>query len=88
VIRSNDVVAERALRYRFTSRVAMLCECDDVSCDRIFLIGLEPYREARAEGVTLTAPGHAVTGAEPDERLEEYWVHRRRVDSGRGLAPA
>ena len=61
---SNDRIAEKAVQYRFVSRIPMLCECGDPDCERIVLIELDAYRQLRREpSATLTAPGHAVQAA-------------------------
>jgi hypothetical protein len=37
----------------------MLCECSDESCEQLFLIRIDEYRQVRREGDFLTAPGHS-----------------------------
>jgi dephospho-CoA kinase len=56
---SNDRIAEKAKRYRFVSRVPLLCECSDPACDEIVLVDLDRYEQIRRDGY-LTAPGHAL----------------------------
>jgi hypothetical protein len=72
--KSNERIAEKADRFRFVSRVPMLCECSDPNCEQIFLIELDRYREIQHAGY-LTLPEHAVTGAEPRLLENGYWQH-------------
>ncbi|HEY1370707.1 MAG TPA: hypothetical protein VGF23_26485 [Gaiellaceae bacterium] len=71
---SNELIARKAERYRFVSRVPMLCECSDPGCDAIFLIELDHYREASHDGY-LTAPGHGVESFQPERTHDTYWLH-------------
>ena len=71
---SNERIAARAQRYRFTSRVPMLCECSDESCGELFLISLDDYREARTRDLFLTVPEHVVEDAAPVGREADYWL--------------
>jgi hypothetical protein len=58
VRQANEEIAEKAERYRFRSRVPILCECSDPACTEIILIDLARYRLARRERDFLTVPGH------------------------------
>lgn len=84
---SNERISDRAERYRFVSRVPLLCECSDPDCEGIFLIGLNAYREIRGDGF-LTLPGHSVDGHNPTDRTEQYWQHSSSATAvtGRGAA--
>jgi hypothetical protein len=82
---SNDHIAERAVRLHFVSRVPMLCECGDVRCQSIILIGLGRYEELRTKGF-LTAPDHPMEGAEPALREDGFWL-QRRADGGERRQP-
>lgn len=82
----NDRIAGRAEQLRFVSRVPMLCECGNPSCSQMVLIGLDDYREARANGhCYLTAPEHCLDGVTVEAKLPGYWLLRRRRASGRRL---
>lgn len=59
---SNERIAVQAERYRFTTRVPMLCECSDPACRELVLIRLGGYRRTRRDTGFLTAPGHAAAG--------------------------
>lgn len=77
---SNDRIAEQASRYRFVSRVPMLCECGDPDCERIVLISLEAYQELRRDrDAFLTAPGHILGGGIQEFAGTDYWIQRRRL---------
>ena len=71
---SNERIAEKAARFRFVSRVPMLCECSDPTCQQIYLIELDRYREIQHSGY-LTLPDHTVEGAEPRLFEAGYWQH-------------
>ena len=75
---SNDRIAEQAARYRFVSRVPMLCECSDPDCEQLVLIRLEEYRELRRDETFLTAPGHTLADGIRELAGTDYWIQRRR----------
>jgi len=77
---SNHRIADRAERFRFVSRVPMLCECSDPDCQRLFLIELAAYRKV-PPGCFLTVPGHSVDEHEPTTRTDEYWQHASGISS-------
>jgi|SRR5579884_1065746 len=77
---SNQRIADQAERFRFVSRVPMLCECSDPDCQRLFLIELAPYRDV-PPGQFLTVPGHSVDGHQPTARTDEYWQHASGISS-------
>jgi hypothetical protein len=79
---SNQRLARKAERFRFTSRVPMLCECSDPHCQRIFLIDLPTYHRLRPESF-FTAPAHSVDGHEATARTQEYWRHSPGMASRR-----
>lgn len=59
VRQADERIAELARRYKFVSRMPMLCECEDGDCQAIVPIGLESYDELRRRpDAVLTAPGH------------------------------
>jgi hypothetical protein len=59
VRQANERIADFARRYKFVSRVPMLCECDDDGCRVILQVGLDEYDELRRRPEAfLTAPGH------------------------------
>jgi hypothetical protein len=66
------VIADKAEHYRFVSGAPMLCECSDPSCQAIFLIAVERYREA-SKGAYLTAPGHSIDDATPTDEDHGFW---------------
>jgi hypothetical protein len=74
---SNERIAAQAGRFRFVSRVPMLCECSDGDCGQIVLLTLEEYREARGTADFLTAPGHTVERATPLARMPGHWLQSR-----------
>jgi hypothetical protein len=76
--RANERIAEKAERFRFVSRVPMLCECSTPGCRSVFMIGLAEYREIREGDALIVAPGHAAEGAELDRREADYDIHRLR----------
>jgi hypothetical protein len=74
----NDRIAERAEQLHFVSRVPMLCECGQPGCSQMVLIGLEEYRQLRADGRRyLTAPDHCLERAIVEAKLSGYWLQRR-----------
>lgn len=74
---ANDRIAEKAVLLRFVSRVPMLCECSDRSCRKVMMIGLQDYYETRRDPANfITAPGHAVEGAEVSREEPTYLVQR------------
>jgi hypothetical protein len=82
--RANERIAEKAERFRFVSRVPMLCECSTPGCRTVFMIGLAEYREIREGNALIVAPGHAADGAELDRREADYDIHRLRDDEADG----
>jgi hypothetical protein len=75
---ANERVAREAARQKFLASVPMLCECGDDGCDEVFLIEPVAFRAACASaGVLLTAPHHRLEGAELEQKLPGYWLHRR-----------
>lgn len=75
--RANDRIAEKAALLRFVSRVPMLCECNAFDCRTIVMIGLRDYRELRADpSRVLTAPAHAVDGAEVVRSGGDFTIRR------------
>ena len=78
--RANERIAEKADRFRFVSRVPMLCECSTPGCRTVFMIALSDYREIRESDALIVAPGHAAQGADLERREQEYDVHRVRRD--------
>ncbi len=75
---ANERVARQAERQKFLASLPMLCECDDVGCDEVFLIAPAAFRAACASaGVSVTAPHHRLEGAELERKLPGYWLQRR-----------
>jgi hypothetical protein len=60
VAQRNDHVAASARRYRFdvTTRLPLICECDDELCSEFVRISLIGYDHARAQSTFIVAPGH------------------------------
>jgi hypothetical protein len=56
---SNDHIARRAEALRFTSRVPLLCECDDPGCQALILVSLDDFRRLRRRGDAVIAADHA-----------------------------
>jgi hypothetical protein len=59
---SNDHIAMRAEALHFTSRVPLLCECDDPRCRELVLVSLDDFRRLRLTGEALVTPEHAPFG--------------------------
>lgn len=55
---ANDRIGVRAETLRFMSRVPMICECHDPSCDTLVLIDLESFHALRAAGMPIMVDGH------------------------------
>ena len=56
---SNDHIARRAEALRFTSRVPLLCECDDPGCQALILVSLDDFRRLRRRGDAVITGDHA-----------------------------
>ena len=57
---SNDHIASRAEALHFTSRVPLLCECEDPGCQELILLSLDDFRRLRRMGDAVVAPDHSL----------------------------
>jgi hypothetical protein len=55
---SNDRIAARAAKLRFTARVPMLCECHDPGCRAIVPVPLDDFHDLRQRGGAVLADVH------------------------------
>lgn len=55
---ANKHLGSRAEALQIDSRVPLLCECGETSCDALVLMKLADYYALRHRGESVIAPGH------------------------------
>ena len=77
----NERIAAAAAHHHFERDmpVPFLCECSDRRCEELLRMTLVAYREARAGGDYLVAPGHQVDDARIVRIKEQCWLYEGEV---------
>lgn len=77
----NERIAAAAARHHFGRDVPVpfLCECSHAECQELLRMTLHLYREARAGGDFIVAPGHRVDAARIVRIKELCWLFQSDV---------